>query len=86
LVKAAPLNERDKPYRDFDFALGWSGMFSGGLDIVQAEGHHISMIEIDQHMARIAGAVNELLERDAAKQRSEPSRKAAVRKELSMAS
>jgi thioesterase domain-containing protein len=64
LVKAEPLSANDKPYRDFDPALGWEGLFAGGLDIVQAKGNHIAIVEIDENLAAIARDVNALLERD----------------------
>jgi amino acid adenylation domain-containing protein/non-ribosomal peptide synthase protein (TIGR01720 family) len=64
LVKAEPLSANDKPYRDFDPALGWEGLFAGGLDIVQAKGNHIAIVEIDENLAGLARDVNALLERD----------------------
>jgi thioesterase domain-containing protein len=85
LVKAEPLRDSEKPYRNFDSALGWGGLFAQGLDIVQAQGDHQSMIEVDQNMSRVAGAINTLLERDAA-QASATTNKIAERKEVSIVS
>jgi thioesterase domain-containing protein len=64
LVRAEPFNANDKPYRDFDPALGWGGLFAGGMEIVQAKGNHISIIDIDENLAGLARDVNALLERD----------------------
>jgi thioesterase domain-containing protein len=86
LVKAEPATGGEKPYRDFDSALGWGHMFAEGLDIIQVKGNHISMIEVDHNMAGLAKAVNAVLERDVAKPSLRTNEKAAEPKKLSMVS
>jgi thioesterase domain-containing protein len=83
LVRAEPFNQSEKPYRDFDAALGWGGLFEKDLEIIQAKGDHISMIEVDENLAGIARDVNALLERDRVRQ---PDRTEADQQELLLAS
>jgi thioesterase domain-containing protein len=64
LVKAEPFNDNERPYRNFDPALGWGGLFMDGLKIIEAKGNHISIVENDENLAAIAREVNALLERD----------------------
>ena len=56
LVKAEPANANERPYREYDHALGWGALFTGGLDIVQANGNNISIIDIDENLAGLARA------------------------------
>src|SRR5262249_11132776 len=64
LVKAEPFNDNERPYRTFDPAFGWGGLFMDGLKIIDVKGNHLSIVEDDDNLAAIARDVNALLERD----------------------
>ena len=46
----------------YDFTNGWHGLFSRGLEIVQATGDHGSMVG-DENVASLARQINEVLDR-----------------------
>ena len=58
----------------YDSTNGWRGLFSEGLEIIQASGDHGSMVSDERNTAALARQIDKLLERFMAKTetRSEP--------------
>jgi thioesterase domain-containing protein len=46
----------------YDFANGWSDLFAGGLEIVQATGDHVSML-VNGHVTTLIRQINAVLDR-----------------------
>jgi thioesterase domain-containing protein len=59
LIRAKFLGEEILP--GYDFAIGWSDLFAGGLEIVQATGDHVSMV--DGHVTTLVRQINAVLDR-----------------------
>jgi thioesterase domain-containing protein len=62
LVRAEPFEANEKPYRDFDPSLGWGQLFTQGLEIIQATGDHLSMIERDENIVPLARELQRVLD------------------------
>ena len=46
----------------YDFSNGWGGLFARGLEIVQAQGDHVSMVA-DENAAAFKRQINAVLDR-----------------------
>lgn len=57
----------DCPGGTADYSLGWSGLFSKGLDVIQVSGDHNSMMREAPHNRNLAREMSEVLERCLAK-------------------
>jgi thioesterase domain-containing protein len=53
----------------YDFAVGWSDLFAGGLEIVQTAGDHFSMV--NGHITTLVRRINAVLDRYEAVQNME---------------
>jgi hypothetical protein len=60
LLRAQFVGESDFP--GYDFSNGWSGLFGGGLEIVDAVGDHLSMLR-SANIVRVAGQLDGVLEK-----------------------
>jgi thioesterase domain-containing protein len=57
----------DCPSANADVSLGWDGLFSHGLDIVQVSGDHFTMMREPPHDRELAQAMSDVLDRHCAK-------------------
>jgi thioesterase domain-containing protein len=53
----------DCPAQTIDFAMGWTGLFGKGLEIVQVTGDHITMMRQHPHDLHLAEQLSDLLDR-----------------------
>jgi thioesterase domain-containing protein len=58
----------------YDFTNGWGGLFTGGIEILQATGDHLTMVHDERHLVPLAAQIDDLLGKD--KRISEPTEKA----------
>lgn len=54
----------DCPVRAIDYAMGWTGQFGKGLELVKVTGDHITMMRQHPHDLHLAKAMTELLDRN----------------------
>jgi thioesterase domain-containing protein len=53
----------DCPALTIDFAMGWTGLFGKGLEIIKVTGDHITMMRQHPHDLQLAGQLSNLLDR-----------------------
>jgi thioesterase domain-containing protein len=53
----------DCPARAIDFAMGWTGLFGKGLEIIKVTGDHVTMMRQHPHDLHLAEQLSELLDR-----------------------
>ena len=53
----------DCPSANIDYAMGWTGLFTGGLEIIKVTGDHISMMREYPHDLNLAQEISALLTR-----------------------
>jgi thioesterase domain-containing protein len=53
----------ERPFRDLGRSLGWDNLFSGGLDVIQATGDHVTMMQPGPDIRVLAQKITQLLNR-----------------------
>jgi thioesterase domain-containing protein len=53
----------DCPALTIDFAMGWTGLFGKGIEIIKVTGDHITMMRQHPHDLQLAGQLSNLLDR-----------------------
>ena len=46
----------------YDFTNGWGDLFARGLEIIEATGDHVSMVNDERNVAALARLINETLD------------------------